>query len=63
MGKISEKIVGWTGQEEKEYNGLAVYPILNSRKGGYHGQYIRFPGCGRGKCSGILHMQVDRPQP
>ena len=33
MGKISEKIVGWTGQEEKQYNGLAVYPILNSRRG------------------------------
>ena len=26
MGKIFEKIVGWTGQWGKRYNGLAVYP-------------------------------------
>lgn len=35
MGKISEKIVGWTGQGEKRYNGLAVYPYTEQQEGGY----------------------------
>lgn len=33
MGKIFEKIVGWTGQGGKRYNGLAVYPKPTAGRG------------------------------